>query len=99
MATARVQPAEPPFTFNREAEHREAGGGQDFQVVQLLDLAVADSRARLWPSQITSRPFAGVALRHVLVVRVPMTSSRCGHAHAARREVQGRLAPPCRRPP
>src|SRR6266853_3724098 len=47
MATARVHPAEPPADLDREAAHRKSGGGQHFEVVELLDVAIADLAPRL----------------------------------------------------
>ena len=45
IATALVQPAEPPRTFTGKAAYREAFDGQRLEIVQLLDVAIADVAA------------------------------------------------------
>src|SRR5687767_10149537 len=71
--------------LHREARDGEAMRRQHLEIVQLLDVAVADLAPGLVPFpdhlHVLRRR---VALRHVLVVRVPGPAVGAGDAHAAR---------------
>ena len=56
IATARVQPAEPPRTFTGKQLTVKPVGGQRFEIVQFLDVAVADlaAGAVAFPDQLAS---------------------------------------------
>src|SRR5437588_1058453 len=79
--------------LHRKARDREAVAGQRFQIVQLLEVAVADLAASLVPFP-DQRGVAGpleLCLR-VHERRVPRPRVGAGHAYAALEQVQRRLA-------
>ncbi len=79
--------------LDREATHREALRRQRFQIMQLLDVAIADLAAGLvaFPDQ------AGVACGEVFLLgvherRIPTPAVGSGHAHAALEQIKRGLA-------
>src|SRR5947207_2684247 len=79
--------------LDRKAAHGESGCRQRFEIVQLLDVAIADLAARLmaFPDQ------AGIAGGEVFFPRVdersvPTPAVGAGHAHAAFEQIERRFA-------
>ena len=93
MATARVQPADAPLIFTGKHATLKPVRRQRLEVVQLLDVAVADLAARLvaLPDQL-GIPGLGVFLGRVDERRVPRPGVGAGDLHAARGEIERRLA-------
>src|SRR5271166_83312 len=80
--------------LGREARDHESGRRQRLEIVQLLDVAVADAPAGLvaLPDDRGVARF-GVALGGVDKRRVPAPRVGAGHPHALAQKVEGRLGP------
>jgi hypothetical protein len=91
IATARVQPADAPRILCGKQETRSRRRAS-LEVVQLLQVAVADVAARLvaFPDQARV-PVRLVLLGGVHERRVPAPGVGAGEAHAALQQVHGRL--------
>ena len=79
--------------FDRKAAYHEALGRLRFEIVELLDMAIADLAAGFVAFPDQTRIAGGeIFLLGVHERRVPAPTVSAGHAHAALEQIEGCLA-------